>query len=325
MQTTVVGNYPKIPNKPEPARLRNAINKRDRGDLTNDDVRAIEDEVTTEVIAEQIEAGVDIVTDGQIRWDDDQTYVARRLGGIEIGSLERYLDTNTYYRQPEIVGAIKFKESSLAGQWKFANEKSEKPVKAVVPGPYTLAALSADKHYGSREKVAIAFADALRGEIEALIEAGCEYVQVNDPVVVFNKDDYGTFHKALTKLLDGFEGAELGVYTWFGDCRGILEQMLELPCDVIGLDFVAGPENWDAIKEVKFEKKLGAGIVDARNTRLESAQEVTDSVMRVLGSVARDRLYVNPSCGLEYVPREVALKKLQTMVEGAREAQGVPA
>ena len=134
MQTTVVGNYPKIPNRPRPGRLRNAINKRDRGDLSSEDLLAVEDEVTAEVIEEQIAAGVDVVTDGQVRWDDDQTYVARRLAGVEIGGLQRYLDTNTYYRQPEITGAIKFKEPVLVAAWQFAQEKSSRPVKAIVPG-----------------------------------------------------------------------------------------------------------------------------------------------------------------------------------------------
>jgi len=173
--------------------------------------------------------------------------------------------------------------------------------------------------------VALAFAEALRGEVDALVEAGCKQIQVNDPVIVFNKDDYGAFHKAITKLLDGVSGAETGVYTWFGDCAGILPQMQELPCDVIGLDFEAGPGNWEALKSVTFEKKLGAGIVDARNTRLESAAEVAEAVKRLSDAVAPERLYVNPSCGLEYLPRETALEKLKVMVEGARQAEGVAA
>jgi 5-methyltetrahydropteroyltriglutamate--homocysteine methyltransferase len=251
--------------------------------------------------------------------------VARRLAGVEIGGLQRYLDTNTYYRQPEITGAIKFKEPVLVAAWQFAQEKSSRPVKAIVPGPYTLATLSADKHYGSREKLALAFAEALRGEVEALAAAGCKQIQVNDPVIVFNKDDYGTFHKAITKLLDGISGAETGVYTWFGDCTGILAQMQELPCDVIGLDFEAGPGNWEALESATFEKKLGAGIIDARNTRLETAAEVAESVKRLSAAVPAERLYVNPSCGLEYLPREVALEKLKVMVEGARQAEGVAA
>jgi 5-methyltetrahydropteroyltriglutamate--homocysteine methyltransferase len=72
MQTTVVGNYPKIPNRPRPGRYRNALNKRDRGEITNEELAEVANEVTIEVIQEQIDAGVDIVTDGQIRWDDDQ-------------------------------------------------------------------------------------------------------------------------------------------------------------------------------------------------------------------------------------------------------------
>src|SRR5438132_2975605 len=99
MQTTVVGNYPKVPNRPRPARLRQAINRRDRGEITSEELTRIEDEVTVEVIGEQVDAGLDIVTDGQVRWDDDQTYVMRRLGDVEIGSLDLNLEKNTKYRR----------------------------------------------------------------------------------------------------------------------------------------------------------------------------------------------------------------------------------
>ncbi len=325
MQTTVVGNYPKIPNKPRPARLRNAINRRDRGEITDAELEAVRVEVTVDVIGEQIEAGIDVITDGQVRWDDDQTYVAGRMKGVEIGGLQRYLDTNTYYRQPEITGDIKFDKPVLAADWKFAQSKSSRPVKAIVPGPYTLAALSLDKHYKSRAKLALAFAEALRGEVDALVEAGCKHVQVNDPVIVFNKDDYAIFADAITRLLGGVKGAETGVYTWFSDCAGILGAMQELPVDVIGLDFVWGKANWDALKGLKFEKKLGFGIVDGRNTRLEPARDIAEAIKRVSDHVPSERLYVNPSCGLEYVPRETAFAKLKVLAEGARLGEGVPA
>ena len=325
MQTTVVGNYPKIPNKPRPARLRNAINKRDRGEITDAELEAVRIEVTVDVINEQIAAGIDVITDGQVRWDDDQTYVAGRMKGVEIGGLQRYLDTNTYYRQPEIAGDIKFDKPVLAGDWKFAQSKSSRPVKAIVPGPYTLAALSLDKRYKSRAKLAVAFAEALRGEVDALVDAGCKHVQVNDPVIVFNKEDYPVFRDAITRLLGGVKGAETSVYTWFGDCAGILGPMQDLPVDVIGLDFVWGKANWDALKGLKFQKKLGFGIVDARNTRLESARYIAEAIKRMSDHVPPERLYVNPSCGLEYVPRETAFDKLKVLAEGARLGEGVPA
>lgn len=326
MQTTVVGNYPKIPNKPRPARYRNALNKRDRGEITNEELARVADEVTIEIIGEQTEAGVDIVTDGQLRWDDDQTYVARNFKGVKIGALQRYLDTNTYFRETEIHGDVGPADAPvLVKDWKFAQDNSSKPVKAVLPGPYTLAAHSLDKHYNSREKLALAFAAALRAEVDALLAAGCKLIQVNDPVIVFNKGDYGIFSAAITRLLDGVSGAETGLYTWFSDCAGILDKMQSLPVDVIGLDLVAGKANWDALRSVNFEKKLGAGVVDARNTRMETPQQVAEAVKRLEGIVPEDRLYVNPSCGLDYLPRETAFEKLKIMVEGARKAEGVPA
>jgi 5-methyltetrahydropteroyltriglutamate--homocysteine methyltransferase len=322
MLTTAVGNYPKIPNRPRPARLRLAINRRDRGEITNEELARIEDEVTIEVIQEQIEAGLDIVTDGQIRWDDDQTYVMRRLKGVEIGGLLRYLDTNTYFRQPEIIGPLVWQEPVLARDYRFAAEHSPKPVKAIVPGPYTIAALSLDKHYGSREKLTLAVAQQLRNEVEALAEAGAPIIQVNDPVIVFNKDDINLFVKALTVLLDGVS-TETAVYTWFGSASGILPRLLDSPVDTIGLDFVWGRDNWEAIRTAGFDKKLGFGIVDARNTRMETPQQVADAINRIAELVPPERLYVNPSCGLEYLPREVAFEKLKTMVEGARLAGGI--
>jgi 5-methyltetrahydropteroyltriglutamate--homocysteine methyltransferase len=324
MQTTVVGNYPKIPNRPRPGRLRQAINRRDRGEITNEELARIQDEVTIEVIQEQIEAGLDIITDGQVRWDDDQTYVMRALSGVEIGSLERYLDTNTYYRRPEVTGPVSWREPILVRDYLFAAESSPKPAKAIVTGPYTLAALSLDKHYGSREKLAMALAEELRNEVQALGQAGAPIIQINDPVIVFHKEDMDLFSKALSRLLDGVE-AETAVYTWFGSVDGILPRLLDLPTDTLGLDFVSGRDNWEAIKTVDFTKKLGAGIVDGRNTRIESLEQIEESIRRLGEVVSPDRLYVNPSCGLEYLPRETAYEKLKRMVEGVRRADPVAA
>ncbi len=323
MKTTVVGNYPKIPNRPRPARLRNAINRRDRGEMSSEELARVQDEVTIEVVQEQVEAGLDVVTDGQVRWDDDQTYVPRKLAGIEIGGLQRYLDTNTYYRQPEVVGPLKWLEPVLVRDFHFAAEHSEKPLKVIVPGPYTLAALSVDKHYGSREKLTLAFADELRNEVQALADAGAKMIQINDPVIVFHKDDAALFCRAISRMVEGV-GAEIGVYTWFGSVAGILPQLLDLPVQVLGLDFVWGPDNWDALKDVRFDKKLGLGIVDARNTRLETPEQVGEAVHRAAEFVPADQIYVNPSCGLEYLPRETAFDKLRNMVEGVRLASGAP-
>ena len=324
MLTTVVGSYPKIPDRPHPPKLRSAIARFDRGDIGADALRRVEDEVTVEVIQEQAEAGVDIITDGQIRWEDDQTYFARRMEGFSIDGLIRYFDTNMYYRQPVVEGPVRWRESAVAADYEFAKIQSPAPVKALVTGPYTLAALSADQHYGSLRDLTLALAAELRNEVLALEKVGAPIIQINEPAILQQKQDFPLFRQALEKMMDGVR-TEAHLYTWFGDIDGLYPQILELPFAAIGLDFVKGPANWDVIARQPFTKKLGLGIIDARNTRLETVDEIASAVRRASAIVAVDMIYVNPSCGLEYVPREVAQAKLARMVQGARQAQEVPA
>ena len=320
MRTTAVGHYPKIPNRPRPARLRRAIARLDRGEITAEELARVQDEVTIEVIAEQVEAGLDVITDGQIRWDDDQTCIARRLEGFDIGGLIRYFDTNTYYRQPNVVGPVRWREPILAGDYEFAARHSEKPVKALMTGPYTLAALSSDSHYGDRRRLVLDLAEALHQEALALAAAGAPVIQVNEPAILRHKEDAPLLQEAVARMLDTVD-TETALYTWFGDANGILPQLMELPVDIIGLDFVWGPGNWEALKRTVFTKQLGFGIVDARNTKMESAEEIVEQIRRVGEFVPAERLYVNPSSGLEYLPREVAFEKLKRLVEGVRAAE----
>jgi len=319
MLSTVVGNYPKIPDRPRPPKLRSAIARFDRGEIAADELRRVEDEVTVEVMQEQAEAGLDIITDGQIRWEDDQTYFARRMDGFSISGLIRYFDTNTYYRQPVVEGPVRWRESAVAGDYEFAAVQSPAPVKAAVTGPYTLAALSANHHYGSLRELVLALATELRNEVLALERAGAPVIQVNEPAILQQKEDFPLLRQALEAMMDGVR-TEAHLYTWFGDIDGVYPQILELPFAAIGLDFVKGPANWDVIARRSFTKKLGLGIVDARNTRLESVEEIVGAVRRASAIVSPGMIYVNPSCGLEYVPREVAQAKLARRVEGVRRA-----
>jgi 5-methyltetrahydropteroyltriglutamate--homocysteine methyltransferase len=322
MLTTVVGSYPKIPNRPRPAKLRAAIARFERGEIGEDELRRVEDEVTSEVIQEQVEAGIDIVSDGQIRWEDDQTYFARRMGGFTIDGLIRYFDTNTYYRQPVVTGAVQWRDPITVEDYRFAAAHSPRPVKVLVTGPYTLAALSANEHYGSFGELVLALAQELRQEVLALEKAGAPIIQVSEPAILKRKEDFPLFRQALEQMMEGV-AAEAHLYTWFGDIEGLFPQILELPFSAIGLDFVMGPANYEIISRAPFAKKLGLGIVDARNTRLETVEQIVERIRRVSDVVPVGSLYVNPSSRLEYLPREVAVAKLRRMVEGVRRAEEV--
>jgi 5-methyltetrahydropteroyltriglutamate--homocysteine methyltransferase len=278
--------------------------------------------VTIEVIQEQVEAGIDIISDGQIRWEDDQTYIARRLSGFSIDGLVRYLDTNTYFRQPVVVGEVRHQQTFLVHDWRFAQEHSPRPVKAIVTGPITLARLSQDSYYRDHPRLVMALAEALAPEVQALAQAGAPIVQVNEPLVLGHPEDLPLLRKALQVMLDGI-GCETALYTWFGSIEGVYPQLLELPVTTFGLDLVSHPRNWQVLGQHPFpaDRKLGAGILDGRNTRLESVEEMVAAVRHLSRIVPPERLYLNPSCGLEYLPREVAQAKLRRLAEGAAVAR----
>jgi 5-methyltetrahydropteroyltriglutamate--homocysteine methyltransferase len=325
MITTVAGSYPKVPNRPRAARLRNALNRLDRGAITPAEVDQIRDDVTREVIAEQVEAGLDQVTDGQIRWDDEVTYFARSLSGVSLNGLFRYFDTNTYFRQPVIQGPVGWEKPITVADYQFAAAESPKPVKAVLPSPYSLASHSIDDHYGGRrDDLVLDLASAVNQEARALADAGAPVVQLNEPMLTWHKDDVSLARRGLERAFDGVN-TERQVNFYFGDLNGVLGSLVELPVEIIGLDFVMGPANFQAIEAVQLNQKLCAGVVDARNTRLESEPDLTTAIRRLSEVVGYDRLLVSPNMGLEFLPRERALEQLRGMVAVARRAEGVPA
>ena len=322
MQTTVVGSYPKIGPGARAPNLRTAISRYQVGRISEEELRRIEDGVTAEVLEDQARAGLELVTDGQIRWDDPQTYFASKIGGFDLTGLIRYFDTNTYYRQPVAESRLEWSGPVSVSDYRFAAANSERPVKAVVIGPYTLAKLSRWPHYSGLRDVVLDLARILNREARALSEAGASVVQFDEPSILRNKDDFALFQEAMSTLVDGVS-SRTALYTYFGDVSGIAGDFLSLPFDVIGLDFVTGAGNFDLLKGFPDDKVLGLGIIDARNTKLETVDEIVGQVRRATSSVSIDRVHVSPSCGLEYLPRTTAYDKLVRMVEGVKRAREV--
>src|SRR2546429_9583603 len=172
VKTTVVGSYPRTGDAFEEQALRRGIARPDRGEITEAELRTVERDTVKAVLKEQNEVGIDLVTDGQISWYDSQSHIAGELASIEINGLVRYFDTNTYYRQPVVSGALAWKEPVLVDEWKFAQSNSKAPVKAVLTGPVTLASLALDKHYRSRKNLALDLATAIGEEVGTLVQAG---------------------------------------------------------------------------------------------------------------------------------------------------------
>ena len=320
MITTMVGNYPKISPDAKAPSLRTAISRFDESRITLEELKRVEEEVTKEVIQDQVDSGLDLVTDGQIRWDDGQTYIARGIKGFTVNGLIRYFDTNTYYRHPIPENRLQSNGAITVKDYEFAAANSARPVKAVITGPYSLARLSQLGCYEDLRSLVMDLVPILNREAKALQSAGASVIQFDEPSILKHKEDIDLFAEAIEGVTAGVT-ATTGVCTIFGDATGIHSRLFSLPVDIIGLDFVAGPANYDLIGELPQEKKLGCGIVDARNTRLETVEDIAEAIKRVSGSVSPDRLYINPSCGLDYLPRPNARAKLTRLVEGAKKAQ----
>ncbi|MDZ4278034.1 MAG: hypothetical protein U1B78_02730, partial [Dehalococcoidia bacterium] len=159
-------------------------------------------------------------------------------------------------------------------------------------------------------------------EAQALQQAGATLVQFNEPAILQHKDDFPEFAGLCRRLVEGLS-SETSIYLYFGDVDGIYPQLLDLPFDLIGLDFVMGAANEALLHRTPFTKKLGLGIVDARNTRLESPDQIAGRIRALSAGLEPDHVHVSPSAGLEFLPREVAQEKLRNLAQGVRQAEGV--
>jgi 5-methyltetrahydropteroyltriglutamate--homocysteine methyltransferase len=299
-------------------RLRRTLQAVDRGQATPDDVRGAEDELTAEILAEQAAAGVDLVTDGQVRWDDPLTRVAAGLDGFATSGLIRFFDNNTYFRQPVVKGPVRRPAPILVDEFSFAAAHSGKAVKAVLCGPYTLAVLSADEHYGDRAALLRDLAAALRDEARDLAAAGATVIQFDEPALARvpgqPAGDLDAFASVAATLVDGVEPTTV-LATYFGDVAPLGSALFELPFEGFALDLVAGPQGAERLAALPTDTRLQAGVVDARNTRLEDAGEVARRVGELAEVVALERVWLAPSCGLEFLPREAARRKLELLAE----------
>jgi 5-methyltetrahydropteroyltriglutamate--homocysteine methyltransferase len=320
----VDGREAALGDEPGEQRLRQTIARADRGEATEEDVRAAEDETTVAAIAEQEAAGLDLVTDGQIRWPDPITYVVRRLEGFQAGGLLRWFDSNTYYRQPRAVGEVRWSNPILLDDLAFAARHASRPVKAVVTGPYTLGALS-DPGDRGLERVTLELADALNQELRALAAASPAWIQVDEPAIARNPGvryprRFDLFQEAMHRLVDGVPG-RLGLAIYHGSAADVPD-LFRLPFSLVGLDLVQGVDGWSLLDEWPAGVGLGLGLVDARNVRMEDPGELAATIRRVRSATAASELHVHPSCGLEFLPREAARRKLSVLAQAVRGAEG---
>ena len=323
MIATVVGNYPKVAEGAYTTKLIGAVSKWQRKEQTDHALEQTFQELTEAVIREMEQAGLDLITDGQIRWEDLVTPMARGLDGFEINGLSRWFNNNVYYRRPILHKAPVRKGPILVEPYRLAARCATKPVKAILPGPYTFAVVSEDRHYKRLRPFVLTLAELLNEEARALAGAGAPIVQFDEPAVGFGplpgagKTDLKLAVEALGVATRGVK-AKTAVYTYFGSLDGGLEALMRAKVDMVGVDVVSDPTVVASLKRVKITKELALGCVDARNTKLESTRELHALFNVVKKLVPLDRVHVNPNCGLEFLPHTQALEKVKRLVQAVR-------
>ena len=323
--TTVIGSYPKPPDEGESFVVRQTLHKLERKEATVEDLREAQNDLVRSIIEEQETAGIDIVTDGHARWDDILTPFARQITGFEIGGLLRWFDNNVYYRRPVCVGDLEWGGPSSVDAWRFAHSVASKPVKAVIPGPITFARLSVDEHYGTHEEFVLAIARVLAQEAFELEAAGARYLQIDEPALLDAPEDLALAKKALGIITGELKpnATEVTLVTYFGDAKRLGEEIYDLPADVFGFDLVAGPENRAIVDSLPDGKKVQAGLIDARNTKLEDKDDLARDIRTLADRFGADRVRVAPSSGLEFLPREKARAKLAHIAQAAQRAETI--
>ena len=321
MKTTVIGAYPK--NSDERQDLRRALHRADRDELDDAGLASVLDETTAWAMGEIESAGVDVINDGEIRWDDLLARFAKAWRNCERGPLERFYDNNTYFRQPVIAGPIESDGKTLVRDYTKAKAVATRELKAAICGPLTFATLTAeDRQYKTLEARTLAVADALAAELRGLKAAGATLVDVEEPALAAHPEHVALARAAFDRLAKA--GVALAIQPYFFPVDRIVDELTKFPVAQVGLDVRS--------RETKVLERLGAftqtvvlGIVDARNTRLESVRELGDLIEKALGTLSADRAWFAPTTGLEYLPHDVAVKKLRALTEAARVTRGVPA
>jgi len=275
----------------------------------------VQHSLVQEVIREQIDADIDEVTDGQVSWNDPITKFCENIKGIKITGLSRYFDANFYYRVPVIIGKPKKIGTVLAEDFQMANEMSPKPVRAILTGPLTLAVhtVSEYKPLATLSSRISFFGEIIREEIRALVHRGAKIIQIDEPSLPHFAEEIPTLSKIYGSMLD-YPGIRKIMAIYFSPLAPLLKSLQKLPFDAINLDFSYDEKNLvDALLEEMPAKIIGFGILNARFTQLEQIPPLAQLIRRFIDKFKPESLYITPSTGLEYLPRNSAIAKTQLL------------
>ena len=281
-----------------------------------------QDDATRVAIRAQEEAGLDIVTDGEIRRESYSNHFATALSGVDIDNPGEALDRSGHPNPvPRVVGDVVRSGPIERSDLEFLRAHTDRTVKITVPGPFTMSQQAQDDHYGDPRAVALAYADAVNQEVKDLFAAGADIVQLDEPYMQARPEParaYGL--EALNRALDGVEGTT-AVHICFGYAAIIhdrpsgysfLPELADCPADQISIETAQSNLDTSVLKHLP-DKTIILGVIDLSEPAVETAQTVAERVRRALPYVDAERIVLAPDCGMKYLPRESADGKMRAM------------
>jgi 5-methyltetrahydropteroyltriglutamate--homocysteine methyltransferase len=331
LPTTLVGSYPQPDWLIDRERLRGRfpprVRARELWRVPEPLLAEAQDDATLLAIRAQEAAGLDILTDGEIRRESYSNRFATALEGVDIDHPGSALDRSGHPNPvPRIVGPIRRTRPVAVDDLRFLKRHTRRPVKMTVPGPFTMAQQAQNDFYASEAEAALAYAAAVNAEIRDLFAAGADIVQVDEPYMQARPQKAEQFGlQALNAALEGIRGTT-AVHICFGYAAIIherpsgysfLTQLSACACKQISIETAQSGLDCSVLRGLP-GKQILLGVLDLSTNEVETPQVVAERIRRALPHVAPENLIVAPDCGMKYLPRDVAYGKLLAMVEGAR-------
>jgi len=309
--TTSVGSFPK------PDYLAKARAEFAKGELDAEKLRELERKATKFWIETQEKLGVDVLVDGEMYRGDMVAYFAERLPGFTQGGLVRSYG-NRYYHKPIITGAVEWPGPVTVEWWKYAQSLTKKPVKGMLTGSYTIMDWSFNEHYPARRATALALAEVIRKEVEALIAAGCKIIQIDEPALSVRPEELPVAIEAMNATTNGLD-AYFITHACYGAFERIYPGMLDLAVDNFDLEMSNNDLSLlEVLRAHPFTKDISFGVVDVHTHAMEPESTVRGRVEKALEILPKDQIWIDPDCGLKTRTTEEAIEKLRLCVTAAK-------
>jgi 5-methyltetrahydropteroyltriglutamate--homocysteine methyltransferase len=301
--TTSVGSFPK------PDYILKARSQFARGEIEKSELQELEKQATREWIEFQNSIDTDLVVDGEQYRGDMVAFFAEELPGLEIGGLVRSYG-NRYYRKPIATGPVGRDKPVTVEWWQYAQSLTDKPVKGMLTGPYTICDWSFNEHYATRRDFVLDLAKVIRDEALDLERAGARYIQIDEPAASTRMDELELVIEAM-KIVTEPLSAHTITHICYGDFHKAYPKMLEIPVDQIDLEFANSDYSLlDEFYDNPFTSYVGLGISDVHTHAIEPVEEMAEGIRRSLKLIPADHMFVDPDCGLKTRTVEEAKQKL---------------